>query len=198
MKKYLKYLIIPAVLLIAWQLYKTGKKVNPNPDKEIGQVVDSFNGVYVYFNGGVGNTSGRNLSEDGYNIGIKYQCVEFVKRYYYQFYHHKMPDSYGNAKDFFDNSLPDSTYNSKRDLVQYTNGSKVKPMTGDLVIFGPTTWNQYGHVAIITEVTDDEVFIIQQNPGPFADSRISIPLIFEHNTWSIGAGDHTLGWLRKQ
>ena len=47
------------------------------------------------------NVSGRNVTVDGYNLGLKYQCVEFVKRYYYKHYRHKMPNSYGNAKDFF-------------------------------------------------------------------------------------------------
>ncbi len=49
---------------------------------EVGDKVDSLNGVYVYYNSNVGNVSGRNLASDGYNLGLKYQCVEFVKRYY--------------------------------------------------------------------------------------------------------------------
>jgi len=48
----------------------------------------------VYYNGSVGHVSGRNLVPDGYNPGLKYQCVEFVKRYYYQHLNHKIPDSY--------------------------------------------------------------------------------------------------------
>ena len=45
---------------------------------QIGDVIDSFNGVAVYYNGPVNNVSGRNLSPDGYNLGQKQQCVEFV------------------------------------------------------------------------------------------------------------------------
>lgn len=189
-------LIIP-ISILAYFGVTSGKKINPNTQIDIGEIVDSLDGVYVYFNGGVGNTSGRNLSDDGYNIGIRYQCVEFVKRYYYEHFNHKMPDSYGNALDFYDKSLEDSTYNPKRDLVQYANSSCSRPLYGDLIIFDATTYNQYGHVAIISAVTDSTVTIVQQNPGPFARSRATFPLYFQEDKWTI---DHTytLGWLRKQ
>ncbi|MFN6047371.1 MAG: hypothetical protein ACK45C_05080, partial [Bacteroidota bacterium] len=64
----------------------------------IGDKLDSFNNVYVYYNGSISHVLERNISKDGYNLGLKFQCVEFVKRYYYQYYKHKMPDSYGHAK----------------------------------------------------------------------------------------------------
>lgn len=37
----------------------------------------------------------------GYYYGYKWQCVEYIKRFYYEAKGHKMPDSYGNAKDFW-------------------------------------------------------------------------------------------------
>ena len=67
----------------------------------IGDVIDSLNGVKVYYNGSnFAKSYGRNLAPDGYNLGLKYQCVEFVKRYYYQVYKHKMPNTQGNAREF--------------------------------------------------------------------------------------------------
>ena len=83
-------------------------------DKEVGKELDSFNNVKVYFNGFPTKSFGRNLSEDGYNIGMKYQCVEFIKRYYFEYYNHKMPDTYGNAKDFYNKELKDGEINIKR------------------------------------------------------------------------------------
>lgn len=173
------------------------KKFNFNSDYEVGQVVDSYNGVHVYYNGGVSNVSGRNLSEDGYNIGLKYQCVEFVKRYYYEYLNHKMPDSYGHAKDFFDKNVVDGEISSKRNLIQYTNQSKSKPQESDLIIFDGTSGNKYGHVAIISVVSDNDIEIVQQNPGPFGKSRIRLPLNFENGKWKID-NDRVLGWLRKK
>ncbi len=155
-----------------------------------------LNGVYVYYNGMVGHTGGRNKSDNGYNLGMKYQCVEFVKRYYNQRLNHKMPDSYGNAKDFFDAKIADSAINPKRGLLQFANGSRSKPQAEDLLIFDGHVGNPYGHVAIISQVMDSMVEIIQQNPGPFASSRDTFRLVHNNNLWRIGSG-RALGWLRK-
>src|SRR5690606_35208838 len=99
---------------------RIGKQLGFN-EYEWGDRVDSLHGVYVYYNGSVGNVKGRNLAPDGYNLGLKYQCVEFVKRYYYEHLEHKMPDSYGHAKDFFDNAVGDGKLNKRRALIQYNN-----------------------------------------------------------------------------
>jgi len=173
------------------------KKFNFNTDFQVGQQIDSLNGVCVYYNGGVGNVTGRNTTTDGYNLGLKYQCVEFVKRYYYEHLQHKMPDSYGHAKDFFENTLSDGQKNKKRDLTQYTNPSNAKPKVNDLIIFGGTIFNKYGHVAIISNVTDEEIEIIQQNPGPFSNSRETFSLNSKDGKWEI-KNKRILGWLRKE
>ena len=49
----------------------------------IGQQIDQLNGIPVYFNGETLHSQGRNKSADGYNYSLKWQCVEFIKRYYY-------------------------------------------------------------------------------------------------------------------
>ncbi|HUM51174.1 MAG TPA: CHAP domain-containing protein [Chitinophagales bacterium] len=194
----LKYIITIVLLLVtAYFLRHYIKNKNPNPKYFVGQKLDSLNGVYVYYNGRVGHTGKRNLSVDGYNIGLEYQCVEFVKRYYYQYYHHKMPDAFGNAKDFFDDTIADRKLNSKRNLIQYKNPSVTKPAVGDLIIFDGHVGNKYGHVAIISAVDDNKIEIIQQNPGAFAKSRVKIDFIKENNKFRIMNG-RILGWLRKE
>lgn len=162
----------------------------------LGKAIDSLDGVKVYYNGSIGNMKGRNLAPDGYNMGMKYQCVEFVKRYYYQKYGHKMPDSYGNAVDFFDPLLPDGAMNKKRGLHQYRHPGKYKPKTGDLLIYDSTSFNKYGHVAIVSDVNVVTLEIIQQNPGPMAPSKQKFTLIKSKGNWVIG-NDRILGWLRK-
>ncbi len=163
----------------------------------VGQKIDSLNGVFVYYNGNVSTVIGRNTTPDGYNLGLKYQCVEFVKRYYYEYLQHKMPDSYGHAKDFFDKSLSDNQKSKKRNLTQYTNPSRTKPKISDLLIFDKTTFNQYGHVAIISNVTEKEIEIIQQNPGKSSKSRATYPLENINGKWEIKS-KYILGWLRKE
>ncbi|MWP45906.1 CHAP domain-containing protein [Gilliamella sp. Pas-s27] len=162
-------------------------------EQKIGNVIDEFNGVKVYYNGSIYNVSGRNIAKDGYNLGLKYQCVEFIKRYYYQRFNHKMPNSYGHAKDFFDPLVADGKINRQRNLLQFHNGSPTKPKVDDIIVLN---WTSYGHVAIVSNVTDNEIEIVQQNSGPNANSRATFPLIFKDGKWTI-EGFGVLGYLRK-
>ena len=192
-----RLLIFLIFCLTVFVIYSLTKRFNLNINYEVGQHIDSLNNVIVYYNGGVENASGRNTSSDNYNIGIKYQCVEFVKRYYYERLNHKMPDAYGHAKDFYDKGLSDGELNTKRNLVQYKNGSKSKPKRDDLLVFSGSIFNKYGHVAIVSSVDEDEIEIIQQNSGPFGKSRDKIRLKNIDGLWTLD-NDRLLGWLRKE
>ena len=194
MKK--RIFIIFGILILIVIGFFASKRLNLNLKYDIGQKIDSLNGVVVYYNGGVGNVEGRELTKDGYNLGLKYQCVEFVKRYYYEKLNHKMPDTYGHAKDFFNLNLKDGQINKVRNLTQLTNPSKTKPKVNDLVVYSGTTLNKYGHVSIISQVTDKEIEIIQQNPGPLGSSRERYDLIKENGKWKIN-NRRILGWLGK-
>ncbi|MCE7575787.1 CHAP domain-containing protein [Aliivibrio fischeri] len=140
----------------------------------------------------------RNVAADGYNLGLKYQCVEFVKRYYYEYFNHKMPDTYGHAKDFFNPDLPDGNLNKQRNLIQYKNGSLNPPKLGDILIYKPVITNPYGHVAIVSKVnlSEGNIEIIQQNPGPFSESREIYLLENKNENWFI-KNERILGWLHK-
>jgi surface antigen len=192
--KYRKTLFFVILSILGCYVFYAYVYPDMQVDKDkIGKVVDQFNGVDVYYNGSTGNVSGRNLTKDGYNLGQKYQCVEFIKRYYYQRFNHKMPDSYGHAKNYFDESIADGQLNPKRNLLQFHNGSPTKPQVEDIIVFG---WSRYGHVAIISKVSDNEIEIIQQNPGPNKSSRATYPLIFNKGLWKIDSF-RILGYLRK-
>lgn len=191
-----KAIFLLSILLIVFFFYKGFKKVNFNSNYEVGQEIDRLNNVLVYYNGGVDHVANRNTKE-GYNLGLEYQCVEFVKRYYYEYYNHKMPDSYGHAVSFYDENLPDGSINKQRNLIQYSNPSIVKPHEGDLIVMSGTLFNQYGHVAIVSKVTADGVEIIQQNPGAFSPSRETFKLsTTQAGKWRID-NSRIIGWLRK-
>ncbi len=160
-----------------------------------GDTLDVFNNVFVFYNKSMNNTFGRNLTKDGYNLGLKWQCVEFVKRYYYKHLNHKMPNSYGHAKDFYNMNLNDGELNRDRNLLQFSNGSKLKPKVDDLVVFKGNMFNSYGHVAVISKVSDSEIEIIQQNVG--TTSRETFTLKFKNNLWYVRKSS-ILGWLRKK
>lgn len=189
--------IFLGIVLLGYVGFWANKKFSSNLPHAVGQPVDTFNGVVVYYNGKISHVSGRNLTADNYNLGLRYQCVEFVKRYYYEFLKHKMLDPYGHAKDFYDKSVPDGQKNGKRGLFQYSNPSRTKPEIHDLVIFDGHAGNSYGHVAIISDVNDYEIEIVQQNPGIFGNSRERFPLTFQNDSWKI-THDRILGWLRKK
>ena len=190
-------LLALAVLLplIALAAHAAFTRFNPNSQHAVGDRIDELNGVAIYYNGGVNTVQGRNLSKDGYNLGLRYQCVEFVKRYYFERHGHHMPDTYGHAKSFFDTSLGDGALNEKRAMRQFTNGSTERPHAEDLLVFAPSLLNRYGHVAIIASVDADMIQIAQQNPGPFGNSRENLGLSQREERWYI---DHSrvLGWLR--
>ncbi len=166
---------------------------NDKSKPKAGDKIDSLNGVFVYYNGDFNTIIGRNMTSDGYNIGLNYQCVEFVKRYYYEHFNHKMPDTYGHAKDFFNGTLGDGQLNKIRDLIQYSNPSLTLPKVGDLLVYKGTVFNEYGHVAIVSNVSEDKIEIIQQNS---AQSRESFELENINGTWKV-KDSQVLGWLRK-
>ena len=93
--------------------------------------------------------------------------------------------------------------NKRRDLVQATNPSKMKPCVGDLIVMDGHAGNSYGHVAIISAVSGNEIEIIQQNPGAFSPSRNTLGLIVsgcEANQQPGGCiyrieSERVLGWL---
>lgn len=192
MKK--KLLFFSIIILTGFAVFQLIKKNNPCLTCEIGDPVDSLNHVVVYYNGSMSNNSGRNTTADNYNLGIKYQCVEFIKRYYYQHLNHKMPDAFGHAKDFFDVELPDGTLNKKRNLIQYKNHSKTKPAPDDIIVFAGSSFNKYGHVAIVAAIDDDEIEIIQQNTNK---PRDHIRLSYSGELWTLD-NSRVLGWLRKK
>lgn len=160
----------------------------------IGKEIDSYKNVGIYYNGILYTKAyGKNYSEDGYYYGQKWQCVEYIKRFYYEAKDHKMPDVYGNARDFFDFDVQQGELNKRRDLVQYRNGGNVKPEPDDLMVFTDT---KFGHVAIVTDVTSDYVEVIQQNV--YGKTREKYELSTSDNQYYVGTKREPAGWLRKE
>jgi uncharacterized SAM-binding protein YcdF (DUF218 family)/surface antigen len=165
-----------------------------SPPHDIGIETGSYKGVPVYNNGkDYVRNYGKNYSKDGYYYGYKWQCVEYIKRFYYDAKEHKMPDGFGHAKDFFDSKLDNGALNKLRNLYQYKNGQDIKPEPDDLIVFNDGT---YGHVAIITEVGKDYIEVIQQNIYKKPRERFS--LTEKDGKYTVGTGKKPVGWLRKR
>ena len=158
----------------------------------VGKVLDGYRGIPVYDNGLLFFRSyGKNYGQDGYYYGQKWQCVEFIKRFYHDAKHHKMPDVMGHAKSFFDEAVLDGGLNSRRGLIQYRNGSAERPRPDDLLVFADT---KYGHVGIVTDAQESTIEIIQQNILGHTRQRLSLTLSNGH--YFVTTPRTPAGWLR--
>lgn len=196
MKKNIKIIIalIVIVLAICSVIFASKKLYQAHIDKlnHIGKVMDSYKGVKVYYNGkNYAESHGKNYSNNGYYYGYKWQCVEYIKRFFYDVKGLSMPNGFGNAKDFFDSQIGQGKLNKDRGLIQYKNGGNEKPKPDDLLVFRDT---KYGHVVIITKVTDDHIEVIQQNMGNKA--RDEFKLEFKDGKYFVGGKRTPAGWLR--
>ena len=164
-----------------------------NPTAKIIENLNTYKGVPVYYNGpDYTKDKGESFSPDGYYYGLKWQCVEYVKRFYYVEKHHRMPDVFGNAKDFFDPFVSQGGLNKQRGLIQYINGGNEKPEPDDILVF---TNARFGHVAIVTKVTTNSIEVIQQNEK---SSRQVFTLTVNNHDYVVGTSLKPVGWLREQ
>jgi surface antigen len=161
-------------------------------DRNTGIVVDRYKGVAIYDNGPLAFKShGRRYSPSGYYWGQKWQCVEFVKRFFDEAKGHQMPDVWGHAKDFFDPAVAQGGLNARRGLVQFRNGGNEAPALDDLVVFD----GGFGHVAIVSEVGSNFVEVAQQNIYRRPRARLEVTAT---NGNFVVRPSNVLGWLRKK
>jgi hypothetical protein len=190
--------------LIIWQDQRVPEKkeidapapiiseVLPPESWEIGDITDVYRGVPVFHNGlDLVQSHGRHYSPSGYYYGQKWQCVEFIKRFYFDALGHAFPDVMGHAKDFFDEETPHGGINPRRNLLQFRNGGLVPPAVDDLIVFND---GYYGHVAIICAVHPEWIEIVQQNI--FGQPRASLPLRQKEGGYWVGDVYRPAGWLR--
>jgi len=125
-----------------------------------GAYLGSYNGVAVYSNGAsVGYTSGLN-NVSGYSTGYKWQCVEYVNRFYWQKYGKKIAG--GNAGEYFGKA-------AGKGLKACANGGSAQPQEGNILC---SNGGGSGHVGIISRVPritgagNYTIDVVQQNWTP--------------------------------
>jgi len=157
-----------------------------------GDSIDAYNGIAVYNNGvDYSKSSGKHYNKDSsFYYGKKWQCVEYIKRYYHDHLLFTMTDGMGHAKDFFDPAVKQGGLNKRRGLLQFKNDDTEKPKVNDILVFG----GKYGHVAIVTNVSGNEVEVIQQNI--YMQPREKFKLAVKNGICSIGDKRKPNGWLR--
>lgn len=120
--------------------------------------------------------------------GKKWQCVEYVNRFYAEVY--GLDIEGGDAKHYFERA-------ALKGLVAIPNGAEAPPQPGDILCSeGPP----YGHVAIVRALTPEGVRIVQQNwYNDERDADMLLPLKVEGGRYWVGGfgPKHPIqGWLR--
>lgn len=157
--------------------------------KPFGEQTGTFNSVIAYSNGTTGYTSNEYNTYDGYNTGMKWLCDEYVNRYYKQVYEKEIRIEGRKANDYYQNA-------AARGLTAYPNDGTEQPQVGDILV---SEYGEYGHVAIVREVQNNKIFVIQQNwSDNGADDRYPITRSSNHVYPFDGKkGNYAVkGWLR--
>ncbi len=152
--------------------------------KSNGPCVAKYSGIYEGKDCGI--TSNR-----------PWQCTEYVKRFYRDSL--KVENQWsGDAGTYYGSA-------SAKGLLSFPNGGSERPKPNDILAFSGGKYPYYGHVAIITEVTDTYVNVIEQNwnrNDAMGPPNHQIP----YNKVANRIGDvngnrgnyHIQGWLRKE
>lgn len=151
------------------------------------------------------NRSSYRSYYDGIYMGYKWQCVEFARRWLYVNKGYIFNDVSMAYEIFNLRSVRQISTNKLLPLQAYKNGAQRHPVPGSLLIWEEGgDFVDTGHVAIITEVTQDYVRIVEQNmdfvPWPKGldySREIKVKVGAENDFWlQSSASDATiLGWM---
>ncbi|MEW6049537.1 MAG: CHAP domain-containing protein [Candidatus Zixiibacteriota bacterium] len=159
-----------------------------------GAEIASYQNVDAY---STGEWNGTGCSNGSTTYGYKWQCVEYVKRFYGVEVGDPISTSWGEAKNAFSKKDQDDV---GPNLVAYSQGSSTKPQPGDILCFGEAEGEENsGHVGIIAEVGSNYVKMIDQNRATSSvDNPIQLSLSTQapYSVQSIGGGYVVQGWLR--
>lgn len=123
-------------------------------------------------------------------MGFKYQCVEFARRWLF-FRKGLLLDNIGMASQLIDlKEVKDAKTAQPVRVVAVNNNGTVKPTEDTLLIFPQSPASPWGHVAVITHVEEDCVFVADQNYhfAPWtSDKGLRLSLLHDTNkgTWRI-------------
>lgn len=139
---------------------------------------EDWNGVDVYDN------TKPHSEPRNYKYGQKWQCVELVQRLYAKKWHYPSIWPVKYAYEMFDNAPVGIERHQNGDL-------SGQPVWGDAIIFDQEYPGAYGHVSIVTDVRDGQVFLVHQNYG---NGRASITIDEQNNLGQLGVLK-PIGWL---
>ncbi len=126
--------------------------------------------------------------------GLRFQCVEYVRRFYHLIKGIETREGMTGDKWNGDASTYFQTANEKG-LDAFSNGGSVPPQADDIITF---QGGLYGHVAVITVVTNEYIEFIEQNLSRTGTGRLAYDAATHRvANRDVPGGKLTLkGWLR--
>ncbi|MBU4338114.1 CHAP domain-containing protein [Patescibacteria group bacterium] len=127
---------------------------------------------------------------------LEYQCVAYAKRFYTKLLDTSKWTGLASAYQYYTNA-------EARGLTPYPNGGSMSPQPDDILSFRGGT---NGHVAIITEVGENYVNVIEQNvkrndamgpPNHQIPYNKATNMIGDENGLRTDIGLYVQGWIRK-
>ena len=188
----MKHLLYVALLIVQFFACRNDLQAQVQP---CGTVLSTYRNIPAKSNAGDGLKScAGDLPSDKGTYGWQYQCVEYVKRFYAEALLANTSNWYGNAVAYYATA-------TDKGLNEFPNdgSSKTPPAPDDILVFD--SGDNFGHVAIVTNVTTNSIALIEQNWSSTGVAILS--LANDNGSYSVGerftsSGKkyHVLGWLR--
>jgi hypothetical protein len=131
---------------------------------------------------------GKQIDYDG---AFGFQCVDWARYYIANYWQKPQSGLVVGAKDFFE-QFPLGTGDWAERITNDVNDPNCIPLPGDMVVFGGTSFNQYGHVSICYSANSNDFVSADQN---WAGHQEAVKLITHTYNASGGFGS-VLGWIR--
>lgn len=171
--------------LMVWCVQWVDMRVSAQEVLPCGQEMAQHRGVAAQSNGRDMHT-GNSCDSRG-EFGNRYQCVEYVKRFYaHVFGVADAADWRGNGGDYYRKA-------EGFGLVRFENGGANGPQVDDIMVFAG---GAHGHVAVVTRVTSDHVEIVEQNWSTTGRATLRVVTTGGSVTVSPRGGYRISGWLR--
>jgi surface antigen len=152
-------------------------------------IFGTVNSIQVYSNGYNYDYHEKDRSDTyGIDLGSKWQCVEWIRRFYYLAYGKRIGINTTYAKEFYLKCL-------NWGMKAYPNGSSDNIRTGDIIVFAATPKNEAGHVSLVTKVTPGYIEVAQQNVYGFAHLNYRINRT-GNTLLKDTMGNTAIGWIR--
>jgi len=137
---------------------------------------------------------GKSIDNDGYPIGATKQCTDLVATYIKEVWGQPMSIVFpANAIDIIDrhNDNYETIKNDFNDINQV-------PLQGDIIVFGATPSNPYGHTGIVDSANGQKVTVFEQNAGGGRGQGQGgdACTLRDHTYWASAGFGEVLGWLR--